>query len=217
MIPLVHDLADETVVVFGGGPVGARKARRFAREAAVVVVSPAFVDEPFGGADRVRAAVDPTDVGDWLDRLEPALVVAGTDDPAVNEAIEAAALDRRILVNRADRAGARPAGSVIVPATVREGPVLAAVSTEGTAPTLSRALRVRLEAELAGAGRVANAIDAVAERLRAEAVEPAAERAAVRAVAASDAVWAAARDDRAEVDAVAAAVAEEALEDRPAS
>lgn len=217
MIPLVHDLADETVVVFGGGPVGARKARRFAREAAVVVVSPAFVDEPVGGADRVRAAVDPTDVGDWLDRLEPALVVAATDDPAVNEAIEAAALDRRILVNRADRAGARPARSVIVPATVREGPVLAAVSTEGTAPALSRALRVRLEAELAGAGRVADAIDAVAERLRAEAVDPDAERAAVRAVAGSDAVWAAARDDRAEVDAIAAAVAEEALENRPAS
>lgn len=43
MIPLVHDLSDETVVVFGGGPVGARKAHRFAREARTVVVSPEFL------------------------------------------------------------------------------------------------------------------------------------------------------------------------------
>ena len=28
MIPLLHDFADERVLVFGGGPVGARKARR---------------------------------------------------------------------------------------------------------------------------------------------------------------------------------------------
>jgi len=40
VIPLFHDFTDETVLVFGGGPVGARKARRFAAEADVVVVSP---------------------------------------------------------------------------------------------------------------------------------------------------------------------------------
>ena len=39
MIPLVHDVGGETVLVFGGGTVGARKARRFAREARVVARS----------------------------------------------------------------------------------------------------------------------------------------------------------------------------------
>ncbi|MDR9382052.1 MAG: NAD(P)-dependent oxidoreductase, partial [Natronomonas sp.] len=48
MIPLYHDFTDETVLVFGGGPVGARKARRFAREAAVVVVSPEFAADDYG-------------------------------------------------------------------------------------------------------------------------------------------------------------------------
>ncbi|MFC6768071.1 NAD(P)-dependent oxidoreductase, partial [Natrinema soli] len=39
MIPLLHDFTNATVLVFGGGHVGARKARRFAREARVLVVS----------------------------------------------------------------------------------------------------------------------------------------------------------------------------------
>ncbi len=46
MIPLLHDFADATVLIFGGGPVGARKARRFAREATVVVVSPRSTTGP---------------------------------------------------------------------------------------------------------------------------------------------------------------------------
>ncbi len=49
MIPLYHDFSDETVLIFGGGPVGARKARRFAAEARVVVVSPEFGNRDFGG------------------------------------------------------------------------------------------------------------------------------------------------------------------------
>ena len=52
MLPLYHDFADETVVVFGGGPIGARKARRFDTEARVIVVSPAFDADDFGDAAR---------------------------------------------------------------------------------------------------------------------------------------------------------------------
>ncbi|MFC6772099.1 NAD(P)-dependent oxidoreductase, partial [Halorubrum pallidum] len=37
MIPLYHDFTGETVLVIGGGGVGARKASRFADEARVVV------------------------------------------------------------------------------------------------------------------------------------------------------------------------------------
>ena len=93
MIPLLHDFEGETVLVVGGGPVGARKARRFAREARTVVVSPAFADADFGDAEPVRAAPDPDGVSEWVDRLAPALVVAATDDDGVNEAAERAARD----------------------------------------------------------------------------------------------------------------------------
>ncbi|MFC6729041.1 NAD(P)-dependent oxidoreductase, partial [Natronoarchaeum mannanilyticum] len=55
MIPLLHDFSGATVLVVGGGSVGARKARRFAREADVIVLGPDFGDREFGDSELVRA------------------------------------------------------------------------------------------------------------------------------------------------------------------
>jgi precorrin-2 dehydrogenase/sirohydrochlorin ferrochelatase len=190
MIPLLHDFAGERVLVVGGGPVGARKARRFAREAEVVVLAPAFADADFGDASLVRAAPDPEEVGAWLDRVEPALAVAATDDGAVNAAVEREARERGLLVNRADRSaadGARDPGSVVVPATARDGPVVASVGTGGRSPALSRHLRREAEELVAGAGELAALTAELREELREE--PPDRRREALRAVVASDAVW----------------------------
>jgi precorrin-2 dehydrogenase/sirohydrochlorin ferrochelatase len=189
MIPLLHDFTGETVLVFGGGQVGARKARRFAHEARVVVVSPDFADADFGGAERVREAPSPDDVGDWLGRVEPALVVAATDDEPLNARIERVARDRGVLVNRTDTHGERDSGSVVVPATVRDGDVVVAVSTGGTSPALSKHLRERLEGELDGTGEMAALTADIREELQDRGVSPSDRRAAVRAVVESERVW----------------------------
>lgn len=189
MIPLVHDLAGETVLVFGGGTVGARKARRFAREADVLIVAPEFADADFGGADRARAAPDPDAVPGWFDRADPALAVAATDAVAVNDAVAGVADERGVLYNRADRAGDREAGSVVVPATVRDDPVVVAVSTGGRSPALARHLRERIEDELADAGAMAELTAALRADLRGRGVPAARRREAVRAVVDSRAVW----------------------------
>jgi len=189
MIPLLHDFEGEAVLVFGGGRVGARKARRFAREADVVVVSPAFADADFGGARLVRASPDPDDLASWFDRTDPVLAVAATDDADLNAAIERAARERGALVNRADEAGGREAGSVVVPATVRDEPVVAAIATGGASPALSRHLRQRLDEELAGAGEMAELTAELRAELKAEGRAPDERRAAVRAVVRSDRVW----------------------------
>ncbi|QCC59328.1 bifunctional precorrin-2 dehydrogenase/sirohydrochlorin ferrochelatase [Natrinema thermotolerans] len=193
MIPLLHDFTNETVLIFGGGPVGARKARRFAREARVIVVSPAFADREFGGAERVRAAPDPADVPAWLERTEPALVVAATDDAAVNEAVADAARERGALVNRADRSGERDVGSVVVPATVREDPVTVAVATGGTAPALSKYLREELEETLSGAGEMARVCGELRAELKARDVPAERRRAIVTDVVNSPDLWTALR------------------------
>jgi precorrin-2 dehydrogenase/sirohydrochlorin ferrochelatase len=192
MIPLVHDLSDETVVVFGGGPVGARKARRFAREARTVVVSPAFADRDFGDAERVRAAPAPDEVSDWVERFAPALVVGRRDDD-VNDAVVAAARDAGTLVNRADRSGERDAGSVVVPATVEDGDVSVAITTGGASPALSKHLRERVEAELAGAGEMAALTAELRAELKASDRSPAERRDAIRAVVRDPSVWKALR------------------------
>ncbi|QPV62477.1 bifunctional precorrin-2 dehydrogenase/sirohydrochlorin ferrochelatase [Halosimplex litoreum] len=189
MIPLLHDFDDETVLIFGGGRVGARKARRFDREAHVVVVSPSFADADFGGAELVREAPDPDDVPDWLDRTDPALAVAATDDGALNERIETEARERGALVNRTDEHGERDPGSVVVPATVRDDPVVAAVATGGASPALSRLLRQRIENEIADAGAMAELTGEIRTELQADGVDPDLRREAVRAVVRSDAVW----------------------------
>ncbi|MFC7154056.1 bifunctional precorrin-2 dehydrogenase/sirohydrochlorin ferrochelatase [Halomarina halobia] len=207
MIPLLHDFTGRRVLVFGGGSVGARRARTFAREAEVIVVSPVFVGDgdgdgdgdgqgergegegdAYGGAELIRAAPAPEDVPAWFDRASPALVVAATDDPSLNGALAAEARDRGVLVNRADHAGRRDPGDVAVPATVRDGPVVVAVSTGGRSPALSRVLRERIGREIDGAGELARITGNLRERLRDD-YPPDERRAAVRAVVRSDRVW----------------------------
>ncbi|SFB84995.1 precorrin-2 dehydrogenase / sirohydrochlorin ferrochelatase [Halobiforma haloterrestris] len=209
MIPLGHDFTDATVLVFGGGSVGARKARRFAREAEVIVVSPAFTDafeevavevevktgngstDRSGTVSRIRAAPDPDEVGDWLERTTPTLVVAATDDETLNDAIGEAARERGALVNRADRSGTGDGdpGRVVVPATVREDPVVVAVATGGTAPAVSKYLREELEETLAGAGEMATLCGELRTELRSRGVSPERRREVVTDVTRSPEVW----------------------------
>lgn len=197
MIPLFHDFSGETVLVFGGGAVGARKTRRFAREAHVIVVAPEFTGDTSaeaesgreGSVECVRAAPTPDEVAGWVDRTDPGLVVAATDDVEVNEAAEAAAREHGALVNRADQSGGREAGSVVVPATIRDDPVNVAVSTGGKSPALSRHLRQRIEEEIEGAGAMAELTAELRRELKAEGVPPAERRNAIRAVVRDPQVW----------------------------
>jgi len=201
VIPLYHDFAGETVLVVGGGAVGSRKASRFAGEARVVVVSPAFadrlVDLAEGNPESVelaRAAPDAEAVRGWVDRVDPALVVAATDDAAVNAAAEAAALDAGALVNRtdmsaADRSDGREARSVVVPATVEDDPVRVALSTGGASPALAKALRERIEAEIDDAGAMAELSGTLRAELKDQGVDPEKRREAIRRVVRSEGVW----------------------------
>jgi precorrin-2 dehydrogenase/sirohydrochlorin ferrochelatase len=215
MIPLVHDFTGRTVLVFGGGAVGERKARRFAEEARVVVVSPAFTEtlradasvpvteathetwearadgdgNGDAGIELVRDEPSPAAVSKWVERVGPALVVAATDAEEVNEAAAEAARGRGVLVNRTDRAGGRDAGSVVVPATVDDGPVSVAITTGGASPALSKYLRERIEAELADAGAMAELTRELRAELKASDRSVAARREAVRRVVRSSRVW----------------------------
>lgn len=220
MIPLLHDFEGSTVLIFGGGPVGARKARRFAREAQVIVVSPAFADAEFGGAERVRTTPTPADVPMWFEWVGPALAVAATDEKTLNDAVARTARERGVLVNRADRSSGsdaddgRVAGDVVVPATVRDDPVLLAVATGARSPALSRYLRERFEEEFADAGAMADLSGKLRERLLEREIPPAERRAAVRAVVRSERVWKALGDASLNADQEAQRVIRDVLSGR---
>jgi uroporphyrin-III C-methyltransferase/precorrin-2 dehydrogenase/sirohydrochlorin ferrochelatase len=148
-------------IVVGGGEVAAAKTETLLRSGVrVTVIAPqlgtrlaqltvlgAVRHEPrrFQAGDLVGAEV----------------VIAATDDPAVNEAVSAAARALRVPVNVADNA---ELSSFIIPAVVDRIPVQIAISTGGASPVLARRLRAAIESAVPYAfGRLA----ALAARFRA--------------------------------------------------
>ncbi len=136
-------LEDRDVLVVGAGGVAARKiAGLLAARAKVRVVAPAACEAVERLADGGRIELErrgyrPEDVEGAF------LVMAATDDEALNAAVSRDATRRGCLVNVADR----PAlCTVTLPAVVRRGDLTLAVATDGRCPAMARALREELEA-----------------------------------------------------------------------
>lgn len=134
-------LEGRPVLVVGGGPIAARKvAGLLDCGAAVTVVAPDLVPELAGGAVAVhRRPYERGEVAGYR------LVVAATDDPAVNRAVFEDAEAAGVWCNSADD----PANcSYTLPAVVRRGPIAVTVSTGGHSPALAAWLRSRMAEEL---------------------------------------------------------------------
>ncbi|MDH4163175.1 MAG: bifunctional precorrin-2 dehydrogenase/sirohydrochlorin ferrochelatase [Nitrospirota bacterium] len=142
--PLALDIKGRACVVAGGGAVAERKVLSLiSAGASVTVVSPALTGT-------LRALTAEGRIS-WLERavaesdLEKAfLVIAATDDGAVNERMAQLCRDRGILVNVVTSPAA---SSFLVPSVVEQGDLLIAISTSGNSPALARKVRERLEQE----------------------------------------------------------------------
>ncbi|ASC63578.1 Siroheme synthase [Achromobacter denitrificans] len=145
LFPVFFNLADRRVAVVGGGAVAERKVGLLlGTGAAIVVVAPALTPwlrdaADAGSLEHVPAPFTPASLdGAWL-------VVAATDQGGVNQAVAAAARERRIPCNVVDD----PVLSTIqVPAIIDRSPLVVAVSSGGSAPMLARRIRERLESLL---------------------------------------------------------------------
>src|SRR5437763_16053533 len=130
-------------LVVGGGAVAARKAAGLrACGARVHVVAPRIDDEiRVLAGDGVTFEERPYKRGEVEDYR---LVVAATDDPAVNRAVYEDGERAGVWVNSADD----PAScSFTLPAVVRRGPVMVTVSTGGRSPALSSWPKAKVEAD----------------------------------------------------------------------
>ncbi len=146
LFPVFVDLRDREVLVVGGGDVATRKIQALLRAGARVLVharelSPALQAlAAQGGLERLEGdAVDPR----WIERAW--LVVAATDDHALNRTLAAQATAAKRWINVVDDA---ELSTYQVPAVVDREPITIAISSAGAAPMLARHLRERLEAEL---------------------------------------------------------------------
>ncbi len=142
--PAFLDVNGRYCLVVGGGAVGTRKVRTLLEcGARVTVISAEFSPElvKLAAADRVTLKSDPYRSRDLEGMF---LVIGATDDEALNRRVSRDAARRNMLCNIADRP---EACSFILPAIVKRGDLVIAVSTSGKSPAFAKHLRQRLETE----------------------------------------------------------------------
>jgi uroporphyrin-III C-methyltransferase/precorrin-2 dehydrogenase/sirohydrochlorin ferrochelatase len=155
-LPLFTRVRNRRCVVVGGGAVALRKARLLASAGAQVVVIAPHVQAPLsaiatasGGAVELREYRS----GD-LDNT--ALVIAATDDIAVNTQVSQDAQARHLPVNVVDNP---ELCSVILPSIIDRSPLMIAIGSGGQSPVLVRQLRAKLESTIPMAfGRLAELV-----------------------------------------------------------
>ena len=165
LFPLFADLRDRPVLVVGGGAVAERKVEALLHAGALPVVGSPDLSAGLKSwlqAGRLRWLAGEFQEH-WLQDVW--LVIAATDDIAVNRAVAAAATARRLLANVVDDA---TLSSFHVPALVQRGPLQIAISSGGGAPMLARHLRRQLETLLdQSLGGLATLLTRQRERIRA--------------------------------------------------
>ncbi|HEX3542869.1 MAG TPA: bifunctional precorrin-2 dehydrogenase/sirohydrochlorin ferrochelatase [Acidimicrobiales bacterium] len=134
-------LTGKRCLVVGGGPIAARKvAGLLACGADVHVVAPAVSPE----LAALPVAVEQRPYREE-DLAGNRLVIAATNDAALNRTIYQQAEQQSIWVNSADD----PASCTFtLPSIIRRGPVMVTVSTGGRSPALATWLKRRLEEEV---------------------------------------------------------------------
>ena len=152
-LPIFMKISQRPCIVIGGGEVAARKVQMLLKaNAAVTVVSPDLHHELQDMLDAQKIMHLPFKFEQ--SQIQGAtLVVAATDDEAVNMAVSEAAKEQNIPVNVVD---APALCTFTMGSIIERDPIVIAISSEGNAPVLSRHIRAKIEAMLpATYGRIA--------------------------------------------------------------
>ncbi|MBI4082566.1 MAG: uroporphyrinogen-III C-methyltransferase [Candidatus Lambdaproteobacteria bacterium] len=169
-LPIFMKLQGRACTVISGGAVARRKVELLLRAGArVSVVAPAL--EPVLAGWARAGVLEHRPAGFTPACLAAAaVVIAATDDRAVNRQAAQAAQHRGIPVNVVDDPAAC---TFIVPAIVDRSPIVVAVSSGGRAPVLARLLRARLEQVVSGGyGRLAELAGRFRSRIKARLRDP---------------------------------------------
>ena len=164
--PIFVNIQDQPCLVVGGGQVAARKVFLLNRAGArVTVVSPELCHE-------LQETLEKGEIIHVEENFTPEhitnqrIVIAATDNEAVNQQISEIAKDKGIPVNVVD---APELCSFITPSIIDRSPVQIAVSTGGSSPVLARLLRAKLETMIPSAyGRLANMVESFREKVKAK-------------------------------------------------
>ena len=163
-LPIFLNIKNKPCLVIGGGEVAARKVSLLLRAGGTVtVVSPQLGSE-------LQHLLDERKITYCAETYQSSLVagqaiiIAATDDEAVNRQVSEQAQSKGIPVNVVDN----PAlCGFIMPSIIDRTPVQIAISTGGSSPVLARLLRARLETFIPSAyGRLATMVEGFRERVK---------------------------------------------------
>ena len=140
--PLFFKLDNRKVLIVGGGDVALRKADLLSRAgAAITIVAPDICEELQALLqDEKHELIYEHYNKKYMQGAR--VIIAGTDDEALNHQVHADATELNIPVNVVDTP---PLCDFIFPAIVDRNPIVIGISSNGKAPVLARLLRARLE------------------------------------------------------------------------
>ncbi|AXF44824.1 siroheme synthase CysG [Acinetobacter johnsonii] len=154
IFPISLKLQQQPCLIVGGGHIAYRKAVLLHKAGAVIHIIAPDID-----ANLLQLVEESQ--GQYIQALYPAqiqlndyrLVIAGTDDYAVNTQVFEDCEALKILVNSVDDP---PHCRFMVPAIVDRSPLVISVASNGTSPVLSRQIRTQLETSIPhGMGKLA--------------------------------------------------------------
>ncbi len=141
LYPVSLDIAGKRCLVIGGGRVAARKIQALLLCGGVVqIISPEVCEEirSLAEADKLSWLPRPYHSTDLIGAF---MVFAATDDPEVQALIAHDAAMHHVLLNRADNS---ELSDFHVPAKIRRGDLVIAISTGGGSPALASLIKRRL-------------------------------------------------------------------------
>ena len=155
IFPISLKLQQQSCLIVGGGRIAYRKAVLLVKAGAVIdIISPEIdanlleVIQQCGG-QYIQAPYSAS-----LSLRYYRLVIAATDDQAVNQAVFEACEADNVLVNSVDDP---PHCRFMVPAIIDRSPLVVSIATNGASPVLSRQIRTQLEASIPhGMGKLAD-------------------------------------------------------------
>lgn len=160
IFPISLKLQQQPCLIVGGGRIAYRKAVLLAKAGAqLTVCSPEIEDDLLNLVNQTQ--------GQYLNSVyhesvyhenaialrQFRLVIAATNDKAVNQAVFEACEAENVLVNSVDDP---PHCRFMVPAIIDRSPLVISVASNGTSPVLSRQIRTQLESSIPhGMGKLA--------------------------------------------------------------
>ena len=165
-LPIFFNIKNRHCVVIGGGDVAMRKVTMLLKaSAAVTIYSPKICHELQDLVDAQKIKFVQTNFEE-NQLVGACMVIAATDDEAVNMAVSIAAKAQNIPVNVVD---APDLCTFTMGSIIDRSPVVIAVSSEGNAPVLARYIRAKIETMLpATYGRIADIAGEFREQVKAK-------------------------------------------------